>query len=225
MKKKMRYYIAGPIQGFLRKTWNFKNYTEKQILFMNWDAALKWGHEMVLKLHQMGIDNVFSPQIYTIQLAKAAYDKIGNDREYWLKLDLGFIADFMKGDAHMAYVECCKNCDTPHKLDGYYQSVPNCECKTTSWIVQRQIYDSGITILMSKIAYEDQYLCLHCNIPLTDIKKEEGYCVACTSNELLNIPHREWRSKGCEIEYNYAKKNHIQVLDLDSFLERREVEV
>lgn len=55
-------------------------------------------------------------------------------------------------------------------------------------------YDSGIFMVLSNTAFTD----------ILDIKGQR----------------RDWHSKGCEIEFNFAKQNHIQIFELQSFLKR-----
>ena len=82
---------------------------------------------------------------------------------------------------------------------------------------------------MSYTAFEDQFLCLHCNKPLKTDKVHQMhgdlYCPRCQSWESKDIPYRKWLSKGCEKEYKKAKAKYIQILCIEDFLEGKEVEL
>jgi hypothetical protein len=54
-------------------------------------------------------------------------------------------------------------------------------------------FDSGIFIVLSKTAFTHVYA--------------------------DNIQGRDWHSKGCKTEYEFAKENFIQIFELESFLE------
>lgn len=141
----------------------------------------------------------------------------------YVKEDLEIIEGFMNHD-----IEWCANTDC------YIYSH---ECRIDNKCIGCMIeftprkYDSGVMIVMSNEAFEDQYLCLHCNKPLlTDhFNKMHGdyYCPRCQSWESKDIPFRKWLSKGCELEYNFAKdkKNNIKIVEVESLLKGVELEL
>jgi hypothetical protein len=68
-------------------------------------------------------------------------------------------------------------------------------------------YDSGIIMLISKTAFTRELV--------PHPKAHEGFFA---EEWMFN-----WKSEGCRIEYEFAQKNHIQIFELESFLEEREV--
>lgn len=77
-------------------------------------------------------------------------------------------------------------------------------------------YDLGVTVLLSQTAYI-------CKNKWGGIKLAYRAWKEDVVDELIWASF--WNSDGCRREYEYAKTNHIRVLDLDAYLQGREQEV
>ena len=202
--KNKRYYLAGPINGFLNEIWNPEKETKKQFLFRNWDAALEWGFQKVLELYKLGIDKVYCPHMYTIPFAKKHYDEIGDDREYWMKLDTFFLESMLAGDGNSFRAKCINpKCNVFEK--NYASCSDSCHVcgEIHEFLHWTRQYDSKLVMLLSDTAYIKP----HTNPKLA----KEGF-------EILS-----WNSKGSEIEYNWAIDHFVEVKDLKTFLNELEM--
>lgn len=83
-------------------------------------------------------------------------------------------------------------------------------------IWQSQKYDSGIILLLHKSAYEEN---------MGDFETVIGEGGDPTIYPNPNRKCINWLSEGCRQEYNFAKKHHIRVLDLDAFINKKEIEL
>lgn len=194
-------YIAHP--------WTFN--PEKS--FIN---AVAWVYELRLR----GLI-VFSPILHTHPYwkhLKSIYVDSYLKNEDWLDWDLKIIGGFMNGDGCKYNQRQCKQFHLylgGGKCYGYPDTC--CNCNKGKYInVEREKFDSGVIILLSNTAFEDESVTLQ---EMLEAFKEQ--CFDGTSPEWKDF----WKSQGCRQEYEFAKSHHIRILELESFLEGKEVDL
>lgn len=169
------------------------------------------------RLEKMGYV-VFSPLHHTY-LYEQYIPK--QTHEFWMEQNIAFIECMMNNDGKAAYTKFTCPVHDDVKEDTHHFDIKTLKCNL--WNVERQAfdcnetifpedipikYDSGVIMLLPKIAY----------IPLDE-------CEIC-GNLSFHLSHiSEWKSKGCFEEYNICKSKFIQIFDLDAFLEGKEEEL
>ena len=131
--------------------------------------------------------------------------------ENFVDWDLKIIEGFMNHDGYIGATLSCKICNKTYKLDDNSQAIPDCDCKIGGHIVDKIYYDSGIILLLSNTAYFVD------SKDMDDIYKRDLHPSV--------LQKTVWKSDGCRLEYNFAKSHHIRVLELESFLEGKEVDL
>lgn len=81
----------------------------------------------------------------------------------------------------------------------------------------KETWDSGIIMLLSDTAFVD------------DLTDSIDFYYKLYKDNQININKNQWKeiweSQGCRKEYEFAKSRNIRVLELESFLEGKEVEL
>ncbi len=188
---------------------------------LSFEKATKWMYQ----LRRMG-HYVFSPINHTHPYWKALRESINEDmdeteleeiqqyleKEDWLEWDLEIFESFMDG-AGFTQFKCVK-------CGGIRDYSFHC----CGEITQKQYYDSGVILLLSRTAYT-----------ITNKYEPNIKTHFETYNDLWRINPGNakvnwkscWNSDGCRQEYEFAKdpSRNIRVLELESFLEGKEVDL
>lgn len=115
--------------------------------------------------------------------------------EDWLAWDLALLKAFMKGDGGLFEGLCGED----YEMD-----------------------DSGVTILLSRTAFGLPNLLESLNDYYKDICEKDLQKFQAIKEKIWEDI---WYSSGCRTEYEFAKAHHIRVLELEAFLEGREVDL
>jgi hypothetical protein len=178
-----------------------------------------------LQLMKMGF-NIFSPITHTHNVAKYCL-ALGKKEPNWIKEDLAMIKGLMKNDANVWH--CPENdCDCP--LDDEFYC-PVCEI-SHAWNKNEmkeeypdafRKYDSGIFMVLSNTAYGTNEK-FRGEVILSSLYDTWQGCFSEKGTiDKFSQEYWEnaWKSQGCRQEYEFAKKNYIQIFELEAFLKGR----
>jgi len=171
-----------------------------------WEYAVAW----VAQLRKMGL-YVFSPILHTHCYSNHAK---GIEDEKWLPWDLALIAvaGFMKGDGGIIWK--CNAPDCKSHVGKFHH------CTLRGHSTHKHIkYDSGITVLLSKNAFKTPFFKQITKELLVELYEPDP------TEQFIEILDELWTSQGCRQEYEFAKKHHIRVLELESLLQGTEREL
>ena len=174
-----------------------------------------------MELIQKGF-TVFSPILHTHHFEMSMRRKHDNVKSKWdapdyVAWDLKIIEGFMNHDGGKYITSQCIYFHEYHDNKCPGKGKTCCCCDKGEFIkIEKEKFDSGVIILLSNTAFSDEDCTLQ---EMLDAFKEQ--CFDGTSPEWKDF----WNSQGCCQEYEFAKSHHIRILELESFLEGKEVEL